>query len=355
MTAAGDLLAGRYELVRALASGGMGEVWVGHDVTDDGQVAVKVMHLHAADQNESLARFRDEIRHAGSLDHPHIVAVVDQGEHEGLPFLVMELVDGPTLRELLDAGPLGPEEAASVLHQAAQALSAAHDAGLVHRDVKPANILVSADGTIKLTDFGLSRALDSAGYTRTGMVMGSVYYISPEQARGGTATPLSDLYALGAVGFEMLTGDRLFHGDSPAAVAMAHISQQPPPLPESCPPELAELVTACLAKEPDERPASAADLVAALERTGLVSHEPPPPPAHTADPDEDVDEDQSQDQEAPEAADHPGHPEPPPPPAEPAHELSAAPEAGGNPNLPVLVVVLLLAVALAVAAFVTLL
>lgn len=261
----GYVLGGRYRLIRRIASGGMGEVWAGVDTPTGRDVAVKVMHPHTADEVEFAQRFRDEARYAAALVHPNIVDVYDSGDDDGLAYLVMELVEGGTVAELIEArGALDAATVRSILRQTAAALGVAHRAGLVHRDVKPSNILVGRDGVAKLADFGIVHATDGAGLTRPGALVGSPHYVSPEQATGAEASGASDLYSLGAVAHEMLTGVKPFDRGTPLAIALAHVMEPPPELPADTPADLADLVTALLAKDPAGRPASADAVIEAL-------------------------------------------------------------------------------------------
>ncbi len=260
----GDVLGGRYTLRERIASGGMGDVWRATDAVLGRPVAVKILRASPATEASFAARFRDEARHSAGLTHPNIAAVFDYGEDAGTAYLVMELVPGQPLSELVAAGPIPPERTRAILGQCALALAAAHEAGVVHRDVKPANILVTPEGQVKLTDFGIARAVDVAGHTRTGEVMGTPQYLAPEQAMGRPVTGATDLYALGVVGYEMLTGTRPFDAGSPVATALAHINDAPPPLPAWVGDPLRAAIEACLAKDPLQRPSSAASLAALL-------------------------------------------------------------------------------------------
>src|SRR5215469_15167481 len=253
------LLAGRYRLDSPIASGGVGEVWRAFDLVLDRPVAVKVLRSEYAGQRQALDRFRAEARHAGSVSHPAIAQVYDYGEDPEVraPFLVMELVDGPSLADLLAEGPLDPATTMDVLAQAAAGLQAAHAAGLVHRDVKPGNLLIGAGGQVKITDFGIAHAAGSVPITRTGMVVGTPSYLAPERAAGGPASPASDLYSLGIVGYECLSGAPPFSG-MPFEVAGAHQHRELPPLPSTVPAGAARLIAGLTAKDPASRPASAA-------------------------------------------------------------------------------------------------
>ena len=267
-----DLMLGsRYRLAERIAGGGMGEVWRAEDTVLGRDVAVKILRREYADDPTFLARFRAEARHTAGLAHQGIAAVYDFGEGDaaeaaaepgaGSPYLVMELVPGEPLSALMSReGPLTPERTLDIVGQAANGLQAAHDAGVIHRDIKPGNILVTPDGVVKITDFGISRATNSVPLTQTGAIMGTAYYISPEQASGQSVTPASDIYSLGIVAYECLTGRRPFDGDTPVSVALAQVSQEPPALPPELPAAVRDLVMQMLAKRPADRPASAGDV-----------------------------------------------------------------------------------------------
>jgi serine/threonine-protein kinase len=269
MTDRTDLMLGnRYRLAERIAGGGMGEVWRAEDTVLGRDVAVKILRRQYADDPTFLARFRAEARHTAGLAHQGIAAVYDFGEGvapaeggPGSPYLVMELVPGEPLSHLMSReGQLTPERTLDVVGQAANALQAAHDAGVIHRDIKPGNILVTPDGVVKITDFGISRATNSVPLTQTGAIMGTASYSSPGQASGQSVTPASDIYSLGIVAYECLTGRRPFDGDTPVSVALAQVSQEPPALPAELPVAVRELVMQMLAKSPADRPASAGDL-----------------------------------------------------------------------------------------------
>ena len=232
----GLVLGDRYSLATRIASGGMGDVWEADDKILSRQVAVKVLRP-GTDEEVFARRFRSEALYSANLCHPNIATVFDYGEDDNLAYLVMELVPGEPLSALVQReGALEPERVRAIMGQAALALGAAHEAGVVHRDVKPANILVAPDGTVKLTDFGIARAIDGSGHTQTGEVLGTPHYLSPEQALGEPATGASDLYALGIVAHEMLTGRRPFDKGTPVATALAQVNEPPPPLPSARPP-----------------------------------------------------------------------------------------------------------------------
>lgn len=260
----GQVFGSRYELVSRIAIGGMGEVWKANDIVIGRVVAIKILKEEYLGDPGFRERFRAEARHAALVNHEGIANVFDYGEEESHAFLVMELVPGEALSTILERDKILP--ASKVLHivaQTAQALHAAHQAGLVHRDIKPGNLLITPDGTVKITDFGIARLADQVPLTATGQVMGTVQYLAPEQAGGKPASPLTDVYSLGIVAYEALAGKRPFRGESQVAIAMAQIKEKPPELPSSIPEPVRHLVMSCMAKKPEGRPASAHDLAQA--------------------------------------------------------------------------------------------
>lgn len=268
--AAGRLIADRYKLERRIAVGGMGEVWEALDERLGRNVAVKVLRGELSDDDEFLHRFRIEARTVASLNHSGVAAIHDYGEDEvtedgrRTAYLVMELVRGEPLSAVIARGPMEPAETLRIMEQAAHSLYAAHERGFVHRDVKPGNILIRVDGTVKLTDFGIAKAANAVPVTRTGMVMGTAHYIAPEQASGGEAGPEGDVYSLGIVGYECLAGHRPFRAENAVAVAMMQVRDEPPPLPESVPWRVRQLIETILVKDPDRRYADGAELAAAV-------------------------------------------------------------------------------------------
>ncbi len=249
------LIGERYRLGSQLASGGMGTVWDAHDTLLDRPVAVKVLHPGLAGGEEFRRRFRAEARAAARLSHPGVVTMYDYGEDGDVLFLAMELVPGESLHETLRRrAPLGVAEVMGITGQAADALAEAHARGLVHRDVKPANLLMAPDGTVKVADFGIARSVHVATMTTDGSVLGTVAYMSPEQIRGRPVAPPSDVYSLGVVAYEALAGRRPFPGEESIAVALSHVHDPVPALPASVPGPVAALVTAMLAKDPSLRP-----------------------------------------------------------------------------------------------------
>ena len=260
MALAAMILSGRYTLDEPIGAGGYCEVWRATDTVLTRPVAVKLLHPGYARQDEALARFKAEARHAGALSHQNIARVYDYGEPaEGQSYLVMELIDGPSLADVLARGPLPGEQTMDIVAQVAAGLQAAHAAGLIHRDIKPANILFAPGGAVRITDFGIAHAVGSAPVTSTGIVMGTSGYIAPERVAGAQAGPASDLYALGIVAYECLAGSPPFSGGA-LEVAIAHRDRPLPPLPASVPTEVAAFVMMLAAKDPSWRPGSAGEV-----------------------------------------------------------------------------------------------
>jgi uncharacterized membrane protein YgcG len=257
----GRRLGGRYQVGALLAAGGMGEVWAAHDLLLDRAVAVKVLGGALAGDGRAAEHLRREARAAARLEHPGIARVLDLGEHDGRPYLVMELLEGESLAARIDrAGPMPPHEAARAVAAVADALEAAHAAGVVHRDVKPGNVFLTTAGEIKVLDFGIAWYAHDAALT-TGELLGTAAYLAPERVLGLRATPAADIYALGVVLYELLAGHRPFEASSEVELAMAHVNATPPPLREAAPSAPPPLVAAChqaMAKDPSARPPSAA-------------------------------------------------------------------------------------------------
>ncbi|REJ08734.1 serine/threonine protein kinase [Microbacterium bovistercoris] len=257
---------GRYELQSRIAIGGMGEVWEATDHVIGRTVAIKILKDEYMGDPGFLERFRAEARHAALVNHEGIASVFDYGEENGSAYLVMELVPGEALSTVLERdGALSADKTLDIVAQTASALQAAHAAGLVHRDIKPGNLLITPDGRVKITDFGIARIADQVPLTATGQVMGTVQYLSPEQASGHPASPATDIYSLGIVAYECLAGKRPFTGESQVAIAMAQINEQPPPLPATVPQPVQNLVMAMIAKKPADRPSSAATVARAAQ------------------------------------------------------------------------------------------
>jgi serine/threonine-protein kinase len=282
-------LPSRYRVTRRIASGGMATVYACEDQVLGRLVAVKVLAAHFAADEDATARFQREARAAARVsDHPHVVTIYDIGEHEDQAFIVMEYFPGGTLADRLKAGdPVPRPTAVRWLDEAASALDHAHAAGIVHRDVKPANLLLDANGRLGVADFGIARMASDSHVTSTGVVLGTAAYLSPEQAMGQPATAASDRYALGVVAFELLCGSKPFRAEHPAAQARAHV-ETPPPAPSEVadlPPGIDGVLLRALDKEPDRRWNTACDMVEALEDTLGTEAEPaaaPPPTEVTA-------------------------------------------------------------------------
>jgi eukaryotic-like serine/threonine-protein kinase len=265
----GELISGRYELEELVGSGGMSSVYRAHDRLLERTVALKILHEQFTRDDDYVERFRREARAVAQLAHPNIVTVIDRGEQDGRQFIVFEYVDGMNLKELMtQEGPLSPREAIELALQVARGLSFAHESGLVHRDVKPQNVLLDADGRAKVTDFGIAHAVDVDGMTITGTIMGTSNYIAPEQARGQPVDEQTDVYSLGCVLYELLAGDVPFDGDNFVAVAMRHVNDPVPSVRDvrpDVPPRLDWAIQQAMAKDHDERFESMADFAAELE------------------------------------------------------------------------------------------
>lgn len=263
---AGMTFGGRYELQSRIAIGGMGEVWQATDLVIGRLVAIKILKDEYLGDPGFLERFRAEARHAALVNHEGIANVYDYGEEEGSAYLVMELVPGEPLSAVIEREKtMSVDKVLDIVAQTAAALQAAHAAGLVHRDIKPGNMLITPEGRVKITDFGIARIADQVPLTATGQVMGTVQYLSPEQASGHPASPSTDIYSLGIVAYECLSGKRPFTGESQVAIAMAQINEEAPPLPDTIAEPVRNLVYSCIAKKPADRPASAANLARAAQ------------------------------------------------------------------------------------------
>ncbi len=253
----GTVLSGRYKLEAKLGSGGMSTVYLARDQTLDRQVAVKVMHREMSEQEDQLERFRQEARSVAKLSHPNVVAVIDAGEDGGHPYIVFEYVEGETLKQRINReGALPPQEAIAYAIEIARGLSMAHARNMVHRDIKPQNILIDAEGRAKLTDFGISRQLEQDGMTATGRVLGTTDYVAPEQAMGRKVDPRTDIYSLGVVLYEMLVGQVPFSAESQVGVAMKHVNEELPDVQRRRPEvsaAVALVVERSTTKDPDER------------------------------------------------------------------------------------------------------
>lgn len=262
----GQIFGGRYELQSRIAIGGMGEVWQATDQIIGRSVAIKILKDEYLGDPGFLERFRAEARHAALVNHEGIANVYDYGEEEGSAYLVMELVPGEPLSAVIEREKqLSTDKVLDIVAQTAAALQAAHAAGLVHRDIKPGNMLITPEGRVKITDFGIARIADQVPLTATGQVMGTVQYLSPEQASGHPASTSTDIYSLGIVAYECLSGKRPFTGESQVAIAMAQINDEPPALPETIAEPVRNLVYSCIEKKPENRPSSAANLARAAQ------------------------------------------------------------------------------------------
>lgn len=262
----GITLGGRFQLTTRIAIGGMGEVWKAKDQVLGRIVAIKVLKEEYTGDPGFLQRFRAEARHTALLNHVGIANVFDYGEEAGSAYLVMELVPGQPLSSIIEHEQvLSPDRTLSMIAQTARALAIAHAQGLVHRDIKPGNLLITPDGRVKVTDFGIARLADQVPLTQTGQVMGTAQYLAPEQATGQTATGASDIYSLGVIGYECLSGHRPFSGESQIAIALAQVNDAPPPLSDTLPRPVRALLMSMLAKDPKNRPANAIKLSEAAE------------------------------------------------------------------------------------------
>lgn len=267
----GRKILGRYKIVERIGSGGMGVVWKANDLVLDRYVALKILRPEMSEDDDFVSRFRREAKAAASLSHPNIVSIYDVGEDQGLHFIVMELVEGETLRDRLNReGRLQPEEALNIAAQICLGLAHAHDNNIIHRDIKPQNILLTEVGHVKVADFGIARALGGVSTTSTDVVVGSASYLSPEQARNGKVSARSDLYSLGVVLYEMITGKLPFTGDSPVAVALQHVEARVPSVRRAVPDipvEFENLISKALAKDPGERFQSAGEMLQAIRKS----------------------------------------------------------------------------------------
>lgn len=254
----GQLIHRRYRLDRRLAQGGMGEVWKGYDIELGRVVAIKALRGDLTNEESKLLRLRAEAHNSANLAHPNIAALFEYYEHDGIGFLIMEYVPSDSLADIYRSrGSMEPTELLPILIQTARGLYVAHSHGVIHRDVKPANIMVSETGEVKITDFGVSYSTNQGQITQDGMVVGTAQYISPEQAQGLQATPQSDIYSLGVVAYEGLCGHRPFTGATPVDIAAAHVNDPVPPLPDSIDTQLTSFIMSMLAKDPRDRPANA--------------------------------------------------------------------------------------------------
>ncbi len=268
---AGTTLGGRYVLRSLLAVGGMGEVWRAADTELDRPVAVKVLKEAAASNETFLKRFTNEARNAAGLTHPNIAQVFDYGDQEGTAYLVMELVEGEPLSSILEREvTLTERRLVRIIIETCLGLQVAHDAGIMHRDIKPGNLLVAEGDAVKITDFGVSRSTDQTTLTQTGMVMGTAQYLAPELALGKPATPASDVYALGIIAYEAVAGKRPFTAATAVDIAIAHVNESVPPLPSTVSEDLAQIISDLLEKNPRKRPRTPDALVERLRTARLA-------------------------------------------------------------------------------------
>jgi serine/threonine-protein kinase len=271
MLSPGVLLGGRYRLDERIASGGMGDVWRGTDEVLGRTVAVKILLPALLEEHGFAERFRGEARTMATINHPGVVDIYDYGSDQSVAYLVMEYVEGDALsRTLSRVGRLTPARTMALVAQAADALQAAHDKGIVHRDVKPGNLLVRPNGTLVLTDFGIARSAMVGQLTAVGSVLGTASYLSPEQAAGSVATPASDLYSLGVVAYQCLAGHRPFEGENPLEIALKHVREVPRPLPGDIPPVVRSIVERSMSKDPAARWPTAATLAAVARQAAAT-------------------------------------------------------------------------------------
>jgi len=274
---AGATLTDRYTLTSLIAVGGMGEVWLADDAELSRPVAVKVLKDSAHGNETFLKRFRNEAKNAAGLTHPNIAQVYDYGDHDGIAYLVMEFVDGEPLSSILERErTISEVRLVNILIETCRGLQAAHAAGVMHRDIKPGNLLIFGNDSVKITDFGVSRGMDQTTLTATGMVMGTAQYLAPELALGKPASPASDLYALGIIAFEATVGRRPFTAANAVDIAIAQVNEDVPPLPDSVSRPVRQLIALLLEKNPRKRPKTAAELERILTEM-TVSAAPAPP------------------------------------------------------------------------------
>lgn len=260
----GSRIGGRYEILKSIGDGGMSKVYLAHDIILNRDVAIKILNYDLANEEELKRRFLREALSATSLTHPHIVDIFDVGEEGELLYLVMEYVEGQTLKKFIQSnGPLAPKQALPIMRQLVSAISNAHHNGIVHRDIKPQNILMDAEGNLKITDFGIAMALSATAHTKTNSVIGTVHYLSPEQARGGMATKKSDIYSLGIVFYELLTGELPFSAETAVAIALKHLQEETPSVRElfpSIPQSVENIILKATAKDAGHRYRSADEM-----------------------------------------------------------------------------------------------
>ncbi|GAA1394784.1 serine/threonine-protein kinase [Catellatospora coxensis] len=274
MVSPGTVLNGRYRIESRIASGGMGDVWKGTDDVLDRTVAIKIMLSALLEEPGFVKRFHAEAKTMAGINHPGVVRIYDFGNDQHLAYLIMELIEGdPLSRTLNKVGRLTPARTMLLVAQAADALQAAHDKGIVHRDVKPGNLLVRSNGTLVLTDFGIARSAAASQLTATGAVMGTASYLAPEQASGVGASAASDVYSLGVVAYQCLTGHRPYDGDTPLEIAMKHVTGTPKAMPNDIPPVVRQIVERAMSKEPGNRwPTAASFANAARQAAGALTH-----------------------------------------------------------------------------------